>query len=142
MFKENSKIGRNFKGSGKLSGGEETFKKTIEVDHDGNESHGYINALTVYKGELYAGGVFGSAGGKNLRNIARWNGNDWLPVLSGINGSVATMMVYNDELYVGGIFDTAGGVSAKNIARWNGRNWSSIGTGIDSGLFASPFVVT
>ncbi len=45
---------------------------------------GYIRslciALTVYNGELIAGGDFNIAGGVDANSIARWDGNDWQPL--------------------------------------------------------------
>ncbi len=35
----------------------------------------YVYALTVYNGELIAGGGFTKAGGIDVNNIARWDGN-------------------------------------------------------------------
>ncbi len=81
-----------------------------------------VNALTVYDGELYAGGYFDTVNGQLVNAIAKWNGTQWSTVGNsvGINigGSIDAMTVYNNSLYVGGGFDSAGGVYAKNIAMW------------------------
>ncbi len=106
------------------------------VDNEGyvnnNNKQGYINALVVYKGELYAGGSFEMAGGKKTNNIARWNGKEWLSLCEGIEGYVKALCVYNQELYVGGYFDKAGNTNTKHIAKWDGKNWSPVGLGINS----------
>ena len=90
-------------------------------------------AVTVYNGALYAGGYFDSAGGNLVNNIAMWNGNSWLPLGTGITGSVGfinSLCVYNGQLIAAGSFTTAGGNTAYNIAAWNGTNWSALGSGI------------
>ncbi len=86
---------------------------------------------------LYAGGQFASAGGVAASNIARWDGEQWSPLGSGVNGSVSCLAVFDDgsgpALYVGGSFTMAGGVPANRIARWDGSVWSSVGVGMDQG---------
>ncbi|HTB31399.1 MAG TPA: T9SS type A sorting domain-containing protein [Bacteroidia bacterium] len=87
----------------------------------GENTYALVNALTVYNGELYAGGFFDTVNGQAINCIAKWNGSKWSPVGSGINvgGAIDAMTVYHNSLYVGGGFDSAGGVSAKNIAQWS-----------------------
>jgi hypothetical protein len=88
-----------------------------------------VGALTIFNGELIAGGSFTTAGGISASKIARWDGTDWQPLGSGMNDSVRSLTVYNGELIAGGYFTTAGGVSANHIARWNGTTWQPLGTG-------------
>ncbi len=88
----------------------------------------YILAMTVYKGELIAGGAFTQADGGNAKYIARWNGAAWQPLGSGTNGIVSALTVYNGDLIVGGNFSMAGGVFTNKVARWNGNTGSSIGS--------------
>src|ERR1039458_6127685 len=91
-----------------------------------------ITALACDKsGNLYAGGLFETAGGVSANNIAKWNGSAWSCLGSGIDGFVyALAFDKNWNLYAGGYFWTAGGISATNIAKWNGTNWSSLGLGV------------
>ncbi|HTB05619.1 MAG TPA: T9SS type A sorting domain-containing protein [Bacteroidia bacterium] len=91
-----------------------------------------VFALCVYNGNLFAAGIFDSAGGKPANSIAEWNGTAWSTLGTGINGSVYALCVYNGNLCAGGLFDTAGGVAVNNIAVWNGTNWSALGKGTDS----------
>ncbi len=83
---------------------------------------------------LFVGGIFTVAGGVPAKNIAKWNGDTWLPIGSGVNASVRAMTVFDDgtgpALYVGGSFTSAGGVPCNRIARWNGSTWSPLGTGV------------
>jgi hypothetical protein len=66
--------------------------------------------------------------------IAKWNGNVWSTVGSGISGQnslVNALAVSVTNVYVGGYFTTAGGVKANHVAKWNGSAWSALGSGID-----------
>lgn len=91
-------------------------------------------ALTVYNGELIAGGLFTSAGGQSASNIARWSATGWQPLGSGTDAVVYALTVFNGELIAGGDFATAGGQSVSRIARWNGASWQPLGSGLGSGI--------
>jgi probable HAF family extracellular repeat protein len=89
---------------------------------------------------LYAGGYFESAGGAPASAIAEWDGVEWSPLGSGLDGSVQTLAVFDDgsgsALYAGGLFASAGGIEAENIARWDGESWSAVGGGLDGTAYA------
>ena len=106
-----------------------------------------VNVVTIYndgRGDaLYAGGRFTTAGGIKANKIARWSGNNWSPLGSGIAGlpsAVHALTVFDDSttqfLIAGGEFSSAGGVNVSNIAQWDGRVWSALGSGVDSRVFA------
>jgi hypothetical protein len=78
-----------------------------------------INALCVYKNELYAAGLFDRIGDVRAKNIAKWNGNRWENVKSGVNYTIITLAVFKNELYAGGICNQEDGYSVK----WNGTRW-------------------
>ena len=83
-------------------------------------------------GDLYAGGLFTTAGGVTVNRIAKWNGLSWSALGTGMNGAVrALAFAPNGDLYAGGEFTTAGGVTVNKIAKWNGSSWSALGTGMD-----------
>ena len=91
---------------------------------------------------IYAGGNFTTAGGTDTFGIARWDGQSWSSLGSGVDGrAVGSLSVYDDgtgpALYVGGEFDSAGGHAANHIARWDGREWSVLGNGMDHWVSAS-----
>ena len=90
-----------------------------------------VRALTVYNGELIAGGDFDVAGGVQAYNIASWNAltEAWQPLGSGI-ARVSALVTYHDTLIDGGLFRYAGGVYARHIARWDGASWDSLGSGM------------
>src|SRR5262249_363302 len=72
-------------------------------------------ALAVSGNDVYAGGVFTTAGGTGATNIAKWNGSSWSALDSGMDGIVYSLAVSGGDLYAGGAFDSAGGVSATKI---------------------------
>lgn len=92
---------------------------------------GFVSALAVYDGDLYAAGMFPRAGGTvTVNNIARWNGTEWF-ALPGPSGAVGTgvvwdMTIVDGLLVAAGEFTSAGGVPANSIAAWNGSTWSSL----------------
>lgn len=95
----------------------------------GSHSSG-VWALVMYNGDLIAGGNFTTAGGVTVNRIARWDGETWHPLGSGMNNTVAALTVYNNDLIAAGHFTSAGGVSANRIARWNGASWQPLGSGL------------
>lgn len=84
----------------------------------------WVHALTVYNGELIAGGQFTSAGGVPANYIAKWNGSSWMPLGTGTNAEVDALTVFNGELVAGGRFTYAGGVELNFIAKWDGTSWN------------------
>src|SRR3989441_3254428 len=89
-----------------------------------------VNALAVYKGQLYVGGNFTNSGGIGANYIAKWDGTSWSLVgpASTLTGSVFALAAYKGELYGGGFFFNAGfdGV-ADIIAKWDGTSCSAVG---------------
>ena len=89
---------------------------------------------------LYAGGDFTAAGGVPADRIARWDGQTWSALGSGVNGICYALTV--DEagnLYAGGLFTTAGGGLVNHIARWDGQNWHALAGlwgGVNNGVMA------
>jgi hypothetical protein len=74
----------------------------------GGPPYTYVYALEVSGGTLYAGGSFTNAGGTAANYIAQWNGSNWSPLGSGMNGGVSALAVSGGTLYAGGNFTTAG----------------------------------
>lgn len=112
----------------------------------GLNSVGY--ALEVYddgSGDgpaLYVGGLFTFAGGVSANRIAKWNGVEWSPLGTGMNGVVNALAVFDDgsgpALFAGGEFTSAGGVAANRIAKWNAmtQTWSALGSGLNERVYA------
>jgi len=105
---------------------------------EGTTSSSGPAALTVYNGDLIAGGEFFLAGGSPAANIARWDGTSWHPIGGGVDNKVYGLATHKDHLYAAGWFVTAGTDSASKIARWDGTDWYPLGSGVGSGLWARP----
>ena len=107
-----------------------------------------VNDLMVFDDgsgpALYAGGLFGTAGGVAANHIAKWNGSSWSALGSGMNNAVWALTVFDDgvgpALYAGGLFTAAGGVATNRIAKWNGSSWSALGSGVDGAWYNNPAV--
>lgn len=97
---------------------------------------GPVHALAIFQGELVAAGDFEQAGGRNVYNLARFDGSAWRPLGDGLRrqgepgGDDAhgnALLVHDGELWVGGHFDLAGGVPIRNLARFDGTTWRADG---------------
>ena len=95
-----------------------------------------VSALAVSGTNLYAGGRFTTAGGVSAANIAKWDGNAWSALGSGMNSDVSVLTGSGNNVYAGGGFTTAGGKAANYIAKWDGSAWSALGSGVDSLVYA------
>lgn len=91
-----------------------------------------VQEIIQYDGELY---IVGALHYYDLgaHGVARYNGQQWLPVGNGIRGGFAVglcLEVYQGELYMGGLIDIGAGNPGHAIMRWNGTEWRSVGTGV------------
>lgn len=92
---------------------------------------GTVSVLGTMGDSLIAGGTFTSIGGVAANRIAAFDGTQWQPLASGVNGEVLALTEFEGALVAAGRFTTAGGQSARRIARWNGVAWSPLGSGFD-----------
>jgi hypothetical protein len=80
--------------------------------------------------DLYVAGRFKSGGGKELNNIARWDGQNWQPLGKGLRGVPYKILVDGVNVFVRGRIDTleteTGPVYNSVLAQWNGSSWTSI----------------
>lgn len=101
-------------------------------------ANGPVNAFAVDgNGNIYAGGWFSAIGTVEANRIAKWDGNAWSALDSGMTGelsggSVTALAVIGSDLYAGGYFTTAGGTAANYVAKWNGSDWSALDSGMNS----------
>jgi hypothetical protein len=89
----------------------------------------YVYALAQRGTELYACGLFSSAGG-----IYRWDGATWTSLGSTLlsGGYPISLSVLNDVLCVAGSFTNISGLAAARFALWNGTSWSAAGSGLSA----------
>ena len=78
-----------------------------------------VDAMTFAQGRLFAGGFFQNSGGLELSNIARWNGESWETLGSGVDHAVYAMLEHHDDIYVAGSFRTAGLKPSPNVGVWH-----------------------
>ena len=75
---------------------------------------GTVYTIEIIGEDIYVGGNFKYAGDKVVNNIAKWNGESWENLGSGVSGSffssVFDLACIGNELYVCGDFSTAGGI--------------------------------
>jgi hypothetical protein len=85
--------------------------------------NGQCNSLVVdMVGNLYAGGNFTKAGGKNVKYIAKWDGSSWYGLGSGLIGICNSLTIDSKgNLYACGTFF--------GVYKWDGKTWSVL-TGI------------
>jgi len=110
---------------------------SVNIGLTNGSSIASVNALQVYKNELYVGGSFITAGGNLAMSIAKWNGSNWSSVgsvssLGIVNMEINAMTVHNGELYVGGAISNMFGQQI-GVIKWNGNNWSKVSLGIGGG---------
>ena len=100
---------------------------------------------------LYAVGGFSSMGGKKCFGIAKWDGQSWDSLGSGIREflfydgiqNVEDVIRFQNDIYICGAFYKCGGKDIFGIARWNGTQWDSVGTRMrffNEGNFSYPSV--
>lgn len=133
-----------------LAGGRFDFAGSAQVNHVARwngaiwsalgvgmapESTSVVNKVLVLpNGEVIAGGLFVTAGGLTVNNVARWNGSVWSALGAGTNGEVQDVrLASNGDVIASGSFTTAGGNPANRIARWDGFTWSAFDGGLTAG---------
>jgi hypothetical protein len=110
-------------------------------DRDGD---GYVFAIAVSGTDVYAGGGFAPEDEDLPRYVARWDGDAWSAMGSGVKGEahaycvVSALAVGGTTLYVGGFFREAGGRQVSNIATWDisAGTWPAVGSGVAGSVFA------
>ncbi len=78
---------------------------------------------------LYLGGSINTANNKACNGIAKYDGNTFDSLQSGVQGSwgfVQSMQMFQNKLYVFGSFNYTGKYNCKFIGRWNGSSWDSV----------------
>lgn len=92
------------------------------------------SVVALPNGDLVAAGGFTQISGVAANGIARFDGQSWLPLGSGLSNGpylldVKLAVLANGDIVAAGEFTSAGSIAVNNIARWNGSTWSSMGPG-------------
>jgi len=100
---------------------------------------GSVLALYEYNGRLIVAGRFTHIRDYNpALCIAAWDGQQWEPLGSGLNGMVSALTTWNGQLVAAGAFaQTGASVPANHVASWNGASWSDLGAGLSPTGWAS-----
>jgi len=80
----------------------------------------WVYALAVSGRDVYAGGVFTTAGGSPANFVAKWDGTTWSALGTGMGddtGYVYALALSGSYLYAGGAFITAGGKVSAYLAK-------------------------
>ena len=102
-----------------------------------NGTNGFVNALALFDGGLYAGGAFSRAGGQSAGGIAKWDGARWFNLSTGAKSIIFTLTVTDDDaVYVGGEFNQAGAGSSTRLARLGEGAWQLIDGNIGGTIYA------
>ena len=86
--------------------------------------NGGVYAIAVNGSDVYVGGYFTTAGGATANGIAKWDGNAWSALGSGVTPVFSTgvedlAVGNNGELYFAGTFNRAGLKPASFFAIWH-----------------------
>lgn len=90
--------------------------------------NGPVRAIAVCGGGVYVGGDFTEAGGDTASRIAVFNGDEWLPLGSGVSEEggpyfptgIRAMVCHDDGgIFVGGNFISAGGRNSYYVGLWH-----------------------
>lgn len=100
-----------------------------------------VAALAVSGTNLYVGGYFTRAGGVSVTNIAKWDGQVWSALGSGLDGFVYALAPSGPDLYAGGDFITADGMTVNCVAKWNGNSWSALGAGLHNDDYPAVYAL-
>ena len=94
-----------------------------------------VSALAVSPDHMnvYAGGMFDSAGGQPAMNIARWDVQQqkWFPLGAGVGASANNVMaiaVDGASVYAGGNWRNVMGRPV--VSKWDGSKWTPVGSGV------------
>ncbi|RMI09351.1 MAG: hypothetical protein D6681_07210, partial [Calditrichaeota bacterium] len=101
-----------------------------------------VYALAKIDTSLYVSGLFDQIctpeGWIAAYHIARWDGNSWHSVGSGLNpgARIFAMLPIDTVLYCGGYIFEADGQPVRHVIRWDGHRWSPVGSGVNHAVYS------
>lgn len=99
---------------------------------------GNVTSMTAVGDDFYLGCSCTFPGG--AKNIAKWDGKDWVAVGAGLDKLVQRLKANGSDLYVVGAFGKAGDLTVNGVARWDGKAWSALGSGLSPANGQSLYV--
>ncbi len=101
----------------------------------------YAYCFAVKGNDLYAGGIFSSAGGVPAKNIAKWNGSSW-SAIGTAESSINDLRFDKDgNLLAVGYFNTNQNNGTTRIGKWDGSKWSPVAGPKGLGTYISQLQV-
>lgn len=102
---------------------------------------GPVTALALdASGTAYVGGTFSRIDDAPVLAVARWNGQAWDRLGTGVGAGSggpsvnAVLPVADGSVVVAGEFTRAGSLAVANVARWTGAAWTSVGHGLGGAI--------
>lgn len=95
-----------------------------------------VRTIQLFNDEWVVGGDFLFANETTLNYIARWDGQQWRSLQSGLNGIVHALATTDLYMYVGGDFTEVGSQTVNRVVRWDGFSWQAMGTGVNGSVHA------
>lgn len=92
---------------------------------------GNVQHVQEYNGELYATGTFNGANGAQVDGIAKYDGTNWTPVITGLNAYDGLMTVWDNKLIINGFYNGTQGP----VLAWDGNSITEVGNFILNGVF-------
>lgn len=117
----------------------------------GTDGRGRVFALATHNDgsgpALYAAGSFGAAGGRDITDLARWDGDAWSPVGQdegrfSIRTLASVDLGFGPRLIAGGRQGQRGGVLLSGLGLWDGTDWSVPEAGAAMGILGGVFAMT
>lgn len=96
---------------------------------------GYAQAAVAWSGGMVVAGDLAYASGRQVNNIAWWNGTEFIAMGEGLNARVTSLAVVAGILYAAGDFTASGATPLPNVARWTGTAWVAVGSGAPDDSF-------
>lgn len=103
-----------------------------------------VQDLVMWRDTLYITGSIKFGGVDDPKDVAYFDGTDWVALGPGIKGNIGigrSLAVYHDELYVSGSIPLNAGNAGHGIMRWDGSQFHSVGTGFQGADNGTGFFV-
>ena len=111
--------------------GQDTSKSWTNVPY--NNYTGEMYDMEVEGDTMYLLGGFSRMGNVQVRNIAKFDGQNFYPFPppdTALGAVIICAKFYKGELYIGGNFDSQTDPDLHDIAKWNGHSWENLGSPI------------